>query len=140
MSERARSSTPQSATSTTNPALPSTSTSSNPKTLVAKVKQPPPPPKPVNVFSNDGSFLERFKKEKIEVQEKNEQDKALARKKALDDRFKNRGKRPASSQTSSSATSDAKKPKLSAYEREVAELSRNAELRDEGVGVRATLK
>ncbi|KAK4701047.1 hypothetical protein P7C70_g5188, partial [Phenoliferia sp. Uapishka_3] len=100
-----------------------------------------PPPKPVNVFSNDGSFLERFKKTSVEEQLKKSQDEALARKKALDDRIKNRGKRPAPS----TADGEAAKKKVatetvdSAYKRQVEKLSGH-NLKDEGVGIRPTLK
>ncbi|GBB87918.1 hypothetical protein RclHR1_01440033, partial [Rhizophagus clarus] len=47
----------------------------------------------INIFSNDGSFLDRFKKMKAEEDEKKKQLEALERKKAFEDRIKNRGKR-----------------------------------------------
>ncbi|KAG2070266.1 hypothetical protein BDR04DRAFT_607282 [Suillus decipiens] len=53
----------------------------------------PPKPKPVNVFSNDGSFLERFQRNKKEEENKRKAEEALARKKQFDDRFRKRGKR-----------------------------------------------
>ncbi|BGP56248.1 hypothetical protein JCM8202_001431 [Rhodotorula sphaerocarpa] len=57
--------------------------------------------KPKNLFSNDGSFLERFKKNAVPTadQEKREREEALARKKALEDRFKKRGKRSSAAST-----------------------------------------
>ncbi|KAG2337050.1 hypothetical protein BDR05DRAFT_805332 [Suillus weaverae] len=39
----------------------------------------PPKPKPVNVFSNDGSFLERFQRSKKEKEDKRKAEEALAR-------------------------------------------------------------
>lgn len=74
--------------------------------------------------------------------------------KALADRFKNRGKRPAPSSvdpptTPASTSADAssageassgKRMKLSEYEKEVARLSTGKGLREEGVGVNALLK
>ncbi|KAH9924325.1 uncharacterized protein BXZ73DRAFT_91313 [Epithele typhae] len=72
----------------------------------------PPKPKPVNVFSNDGSFLERFQRLKKEEDEKKKQEDVITkcvsnpccvamdlicsrhrRKREFDSRFKNRGKR-----------------------------------------------
>ncbi|KAG1780711.1 hypothetical protein EV702DRAFT_734962 [Suillus placidus] len=53
----------------------------------------PPKPKPVNVFSNDGSFLERFQRSKKEEEDKRKAEEALARQRQFDDRFRKRGKR-----------------------------------------------
>ncbi|KAG2138575.1 uncharacterized protein EDB93DRAFT_1330417 [Suillus bovinus] len=53
----------------------------------------PPKPKPVNVFSNDGSFLERFQRSRKDEEDKRKAQEALARKKQFDDRFRKRGKR-----------------------------------------------
>jgi hypothetical protein len=64
---------------------PSTSTSTSTSTTAAGPfasarKSAPPPPKPVNVFSSDGSFLQRFKKQNEEAtKEKQKQEEALAR-------------------------------------------------------------
>ncbi|PFH51218.1 hypothetical protein AMATHDRAFT_59484 [Amanita thiersii Skay4041] len=55
--------------------------------------------KPVNVFTNDGSFLERFQRNKKEEEEKKKQEEILHRKKYFDNRFKNRGKRPRTEDT-----------------------------------------
>ncbi|KAG8871475.1 hypothetical protein FRB97_008651, partial [Tulasnella sp. 331] len=77
-------------TTTVSPALP------GPSVPPAK-SQSASKPKPVNVFSNDGSFLERFQRTKKEEDEKKKQDEATTRKRAFDDRFKNRGKRKAAS-------------------------------------------
>lgn len=46
-----------------------------------------------NVFTNDGLFLQRFKRAKDEKDEKDEREKALKRKQELERRIKNRGKR-----------------------------------------------
>ncbi|KAF8547629.1 hypothetical protein OG21DRAFT_1501473 [Imleria badia] len=54
----------------------------------------PPKPKPVNVFSNDGSFLEHFQCSKQEEEDIQKGEEALIKKKQFADRFKNRGKRP----------------------------------------------
>ncbi|GAA6058908.1 hypothetical protein JCM10212_002860 [Sporobolomyces blumeae] len=118
------------------------------KAPVAKTKAPSAPPsKPANVFSNDGSFLERFKKGALTEaeKEKEEREKALARKKALEDRFKNRGKRRAPSTESDSSTSKKKKDgedgtsTLTAYQREVKRLESRS-LKDEGYEMRPMLK
>ncbi|KIK41182.1 hypothetical protein CY34DRAFT_221468 [Suillus luteus UH-Slu-Lm8-n1] len=53
----------------------------------------PPKPKPVNVFSNDGSFLERFQRSKKDQEDKRKAEEALARQREFDDRFRKRGKR-----------------------------------------------
>ncbi|KAI9295163.1 hypothetical protein K502DRAFT_365228 [Neoconidiobolus thromboides FSU 785] len=49
----------------------------------------------LNVFTNDGSFLERFKSMQKEQDEAKKREIALKRKKELEDRIKNRGKRSA---------------------------------------------
>ncbi|KAK0187689.1 hypothetical protein F5146DRAFT_1226089 [Armillaria mellea] len=58
---------------------------------------PPPKPKPglkpVNVFSNDGSFLDRIQRSMKEVDEKRKREEELERKRNFDNRFRNRGKR-----------------------------------------------
>lgn len=98
--------------------------------------------KPTNIFSSDGNFLDRFKKKPADVEEKDEKIKAAARAKALEDRIKNRGKkRPSTSGEGEEAGSKKKKvePELTAYEKEVAK-ARGRELKDEGVGIRPTLK
>ncbi|KAJ9054311.1 hypothetical protein DSO57_1015904 [Entomophthora muscae] len=46
-----------------------------------------------NVFTNDGNFLQRFKRAKDELDEKDEREKSLKRKQELERRIKNRGKR-----------------------------------------------
>ncbi|KAK0504377.1 hypothetical protein EDD18DRAFT_1345274 [Armillaria luteobubalina] len=55
--------------------------------------------KPVNVFSNDGSFLDRIQRSMkgISLQEtdaKRKREEELERKRNFDNRFRNRGKRP----------------------------------------------
>ncbi|KAG9291088.1 hypothetical protein G9A89_012960 [Geosiphon pyriformis] len=60
---------------------------------VTNVKNVPSSTPAINIFSNDGSFLDRFKKMKAEEDEKKKQREALERKKAFEDRIKNRGKR-----------------------------------------------
>ncbi|EJF63259.1 hypothetical protein BD309DRAFT_989486 [Dichomitus squalens] len=94
-----------------------------------------PKPKPVNVFSNDGSFLERFQRLKKEEDEKKKQEEILAkcgsftlnlsciatnhlrlphRKREFDNRFKNRGKRrsPDTSSSTPATENPAKKAKV----------------------------
>ncbi|CAH7669563.1 hypothetical protein PPACK8108_LOCUS4418 [Phakopsora pachyrhizi] len=102
--------------------------------------------KAMNVFTNDGSFLERFKKMKEEEVEKKKQREALARKQAFEQRIKNRGKRSVEKtevESSSSASQPNKKSKTedeeNAYLREVRKLQGHS-LRDEGAGVRALVK
>ncbi|POY71908.1 hypothetical protein BMF94_5065 [Rhodotorula taiwanensis] len=115
--------------------------------------------KPKNLFSNDGSFLERFKKAAVPTpdQERKEREEALARKKALEDRFKNRGKRPAAGTASGSKSTspgveesdpskrrrttgngDADRP-LTEYEKEVRKLEAR-HLKDEGSSLRSLMK
>ncbi|KAF8228792.1 hypothetical protein L208DRAFT_1403164 [Tricholoma matsutake] len=50
--------------------------------------------KPTNVFSNDGSFLERFQRIRKEEEDKKKEQEALDKKRNFDNRFRNRGKRP----------------------------------------------
>ncbi|KAF9533199.1 hypothetical protein CPB83DRAFT_890317 [Crepidotus variabilis] len=62
-----------------------------------------PPPKLTNVFTDDGSFLDRIRRSMKslhtygiqEEEDKKKDQTALERKKNFADRFKNRGKRPA---------------------------------------------
>ncbi|KAG9009535.1 hypothetical protein FRB94_011952 [Tulasnella sp. JGI-2019a] len=100
-------------------------------------------PKPVNVFSNDGSFLERFQRTKKEEDEKKKQEEATARKRAFDDRFKNRGKRKAvspSAEEPSDSTPPVKKAKeLTQYEKEVKSYEGRS-LKDQGIGIRPLVK
>jgi len=98
------------------------------------------------VFSNDGSFLERFQRIKKEEEEKQKQDDMLARKRDFDNRFKTRGKRPAESPNSSStaaADPPSKKMKtekeLTQYEKEVKSYAGRS-LKDNGTGVRPLVK
>lgn len=126
------------------------------------------PVKPANVFSNDGSFLERFKKSSAPPvdSDKQEREKALARKKAMEDRFKNRGKRTATPTSNddnlspeskkfkkttttggSKGSDDPNRPQqnddsssqLTAYQREVQKLNARS-LKDEGYEMRPLLK
>ncbi|KZT19983.1 hypothetical protein NEOLEDRAFT_1076638 [Neolentinus lepideus HHB14362 ss-1] len=102
--------------------------------------------KPANVFSNDGSFLERFQRIKREEEEKKKQEEALAKKRNFDDRFRKRGKRatPESSVPAESTVDEpvAKKAKsdstLTEYERQVK--SYGTSLKDIGIGVRPLVK
>ncbi|CAG8673328.1 6338_t:CDS:2 [Dentiscutata heterogama] len=71
----------------------STPASSNGSTSGKSSKNVPSSTPAINIFSNDGSFLDRFKKMKAEEDEKKKQLGALERKKAFEDRIKNRGKR-----------------------------------------------
>ncbi|KAF8885673.1 hypothetical protein CPB84DRAFT_122963 [Gymnopilus junonius] len=58
-------------------------------------KSKSPAVKPPNVFSNDGSFLDRIRRSMQEEDDKKKETEALERKKNFADRFKNRRKRPA---------------------------------------------
>ncbi|KAH7924516.1 hypothetical protein BV22DRAFT_1090721, partial [Leucogyrophana mollusca] len=102
--------------------------------------------KPTNVFTNDGSFLERFQRNKKEEDEKKKQEEALARKRQFDDRFKRRGKRPPPDSCSSVTipeTPPAKKSKtdepLTDYQKEVRGYAGRS-LKDAGTGVRPLVK
>ncbi|EPQ54680.1 hypothetical protein GLOTRDRAFT_130030 [Gloeophyllum trabeum ATCC 11539] len=104
-----------------------------------------PKVKPANVFSNDGSFLERFQRIKQEEDEKKKQEEALARKRTFDERFKKRGKRASPEATVPTDTTDepaVKKAKsdkpLTDYERQVK--SYGTSLKDSGIGVRPLVK
>jgi len=110
--------------------------------------------KPVNVFSNDGSFLERFQRGKQEEDDRRKAEDALAKKRQFADRFKNRGKRPSPPDSSPAVTNTddvdpnpAKKPKLedatsnSKYRHEVRDqTSRILKNTGTGTGVHALVK
>ncbi|EGF99301.1 uncharacterized protein MELLADRAFT_68691 [Melampsora larici-populina 98AG31] len=83
--------------------------------------------------TNDGSFLERFKKMKEEEVEKKKQEDALQRKQAFEQRIKNRGKRSADSDEKSSSKKPKPEDEDNAYLREVRKLQGHS-LRDEGAG------
>ncbi|BGP00123.1 hypothetical protein RTBOTA2_003682 [Rhodotorula toruloides] len=121
---------------------PSPSTSASTPVVPAK-KGAEPPQKPRNLFSNDGSFLERFKKNAVPTadQEKKEREEVLARKKALEERFKKRGKRHADSTADAPAGKKKKDDEegLTEYQKEVRRLEART-LKDEGYGSRALLK
>ncbi|RHZ68251.1 hypothetical protein Glove_296g52 [Diversispora epigaea] len=70
-----------------------TPASNNASTIGKASKNVPSSTPAINIFSNDGNFLDRFKKMKAEEDEKKKQLDALERKKAFEDRIKNRGKR-----------------------------------------------
>ncbi|MBW0533835.1 hypothetical protein O181_073550 [Austropuccinia psidii MF-1] len=96
--------------------------------------------KAMNVFTSDGSFLERFKKMKEEEVEKKKQADALARKQAFEQRIKNRGKRTADTNNSGQTNKKSKtEEEENAYLKEVRKLQGHS-LRDEGAGVRALVK
>ncbi|GAA5929105.1 uncharacterized protein JCM15063_004052 [Sporobolomyces koalae] len=114
--------------------------------IASKPKGPATAPaKPANVFSNDGSFLERFKKSATTPvdQEKEEREKALARKKAMEDRFKRRGKRPSTADVDAESNKKSKAAEddstLTAYQKEVKRLASRS-LKDEGYEMRPMLK
>ncbi|KAI0754798.1 hypothetical protein C8Q80DRAFT_1141170 [Daedaleopsis nitida] len=106
---------------------------------------PHPKTKPVNVFSNDGSFLERFQRLKKEEDEKKKQEDTLAKKREFDSRFKNRGKRRSPDAPSSTTTTEnpAKKPKveepMNQYQKELQNYA-DRSLKDSGIGVRPLVK
>ncbi|KAK0487821.1 hypothetical protein IW261DRAFT_1450160 [Armillaria novae-zelandiae] len=76
---------------------------------------PPPKPKPavkpVNVFSNDGSFLDRIQRSMKESDENRKREEELQRKRNFDNRFRNRGKRPLPAADSTPADPPTKKQK-----------------------------
>jgi len=115
-----------------------------------------PKSRPVNLFSNDGSFLERFQRNKKEENEKKAAENLTQKKRTFEDRFKNRGKRPAPSDSDGAAGSSgsaaaaaaesggsAKKLKtdkvLTQYEKEVQSYESRS-LKDQGIGVRPLVK
>ncbi|KAI0074366.1 hypothetical protein K474DRAFT_1665463 [Panus rudis PR-1116 ss-1] len=113
----------------------------------SKSSTPKPKVKPVNVFSNDGSFLERFQQLKKDEEEKKRQEEILAKKRAFDNRFKTRGKRPPPppSDSNSATEPSPKKPKvdepLTQYEQEVKNYAGNGQgLKDGGSGIRPLVK
>ncbi|KAG6835917.1 hypothetical protein H0H93_013377 [Arthromyces matolae] len=89
-------------------------------------------PKPVNVFTNDGSFLER-------VQRSKKLTAWIFRKKHFDDRFRNRGKRRAQPEVGTEEPS-AKKPKPSdasteaEYGKQLRSLEHRDGMKDSGSG------
>ncbi|GAA97008.1 hypothetical protein E5Q_03682 [Mixia osmundae IAM 14324] len=104
--------------------------------------------KPIkNIFSNDGSFLDKFSKvTALDVQQQRERE-ALQRRKDLANRFKKRGKAsapPALDQNAKRAKTDSSaSPQLSAHEqaylREVAN-AKGASLKDHGEGQHSLLR
>ncbi|KAF8648477.1 hypothetical protein AX16_006258 [Volvariella volvacea WC 439] len=90
-------------------ALPAPSSSASSRASSTKPGQ-----KPVNVFSNDGSFLERFQRARKEEEDKKKELEAADRKKAFNDRFKNRGKRGRPTATPSTEPSQLPTPYPSA--------------------------
>ncbi|GJF00322.1 hypothetical protein PsYK624_166070 [Phanerochaete sordida] len=70
-----------------------------------------PKPKPVNIFSNDGTFLERFQRMKRDEEDRKKQEEALARKREFDNRFRKRGKRPSPPLEDSNDTAEISPPK-----------------------------
>ncbi|RPD62597.1 hypothetical protein L226DRAFT_532412 [Lentinus tigrinus ALCF2SS1-7] len=102
-------------------------------------------PKPVNVFSNDGSFLERFQRLKKEEDEKKKQEEIITKKREFDSRFKNRGKRrsPDTSSSTPATENPAKKLKtdepLNQYQKELQQYA-DKSLKDSGIGVRPLVK
>ncbi|THH32416.1 hypothetical protein EUX98_g1772 [Antrodiella citrinella] len=114
--------------------------SSRPNNAAAHAKT-----KPTNVFSNDGSFLQRFQHLKKDEEEKKKQEEVLARKRQFDSRFKARGKRPSPESADDEAVTEspAKKTKtdapLTQYEKEVKSYAGRS-LKDNGIGVRPLVK
>ncbi|TFY74151.1 hypothetical protein EWM64_g9861 [Hericium alpestre] len=105
-----------------------------------------PKVKPVNVFTNDGSFLERFQRLQKDEDEKKKQEEILAKKRMFDSRFKKRGKRPTPDSSDSKDTAadpPAKKAKpdepMSQYQKEVKTYAGRS-LKDDGIGVRPLVK
>ncbi|KAF8575483.1 hypothetical protein K439DRAFT_1419774 [Ramaria rubella] len=108
-------------------------------------------PKAANVFTNDGSFLERFQRSKKEEEEKKKTEEDAMRKRNFEERFKKRGKRlvedtlvsdPADDHPSKRAKNDKDKDKdqpLTQYEKEVKSYAGRS-LKDDGIGVRPLVK
>lgn len=105
-------------------------------------------PKALNVFTNDGSFLERFQRTKKEEEEKKKSEDALARKRDFNNRFKNRGKRPppdsSDDSTATAENTSVKRHKfddkpLTDYEKQVKSYAGRS-LKDNGIGVRPLVK
>ncbi|KAN0074638.1 hypothetical protein V8E55_011687 [Tylopilus felleus] len=126
------------------------SASSSSTSLPSTTSKAPAKPKPVNVFSNDGSFLERFQRSKQEEEDKRKAEEALAKKRQFADRFKTRGKRPPPPDSPHAVTSTdldptpAKKARLgdvpsSEYQKEVRDQAGRI-LKDTGTGVRPLVK
>ncbi|KAH7096412.1 hypothetical protein BKA62DRAFT_510459 [Auriculariales sp. MPI-PUGE-AT-0066] len=78
----------------------------------ATASKPAVKPKPTNVFSNDGSFLERFQRHKTGPDDKQKTDDDLKKKREFDQRFKNRRKRvaPEPDEAPRSATPESQPP------------------------------
>ncbi|KAI5123143.1 hypothetical protein M0805_000846 [Coniferiporia weirii] len=138
-------------TSTSTPSSASASGSGSSSTSTSKSSHKP---KPTNVFSDDGSFLERFQRVKREDEDKKKRDQELESKRMFESRFRNRGKRRApsaeptlvdsSDSASASTSASSKKAKLetekplTAYEKEVKSYSDS--LKDNGMGIRPLVK
>ncbi|CCL98528.1 uncharacterized protein FIBRA_00527 [Fibroporia radiculosa] len=107
----------------------------------------PSKPKPTNVFSNDGSFLERFQRIKKDEEETRKQEEILARyaKRNFDERFKKRGKRPPLDASNSDSTIEPSRKKrktdepMTSYHNQVRNYA-DRSLKDDGIGVRPLVK
>lgn len=117
--------------------------------------------KKINTFSNDGSFLARFQQLKADDKGSPSAESAVERKKIMEDRFRNRGKKRSSGgsaephqaspearsssavqeedPTSTKRQRDTKPNEDSEYLREVRNLEKSS-LKDSGAGVRALVK
>jgi len=134
--------------STPQPSTPTTG-SSTPNSFMATAKTVSQPKnKPINVFSNDGSFLERFQRSKMEEEEKKKQEDTLKKKREFDERFKNRRKRPHQESNDAPAPLPDDHPSkkvrpndipLTRYEKELTNYSGKI-LKDGGTGVRSLIK
>ncbi|KAF8157959.1 hypothetical protein B0H34DRAFT_706932 [Crassisporium funariophilum] len=121
-----------------------------------RVKSKSPPARPSNVFSNDGSFLDRIRRSMKEEDDKKKEREALLRKKNFEHRFKTRGKRPStpvdgpscSESTPESDQPPRKKTKPSAQEEDTSPqaqyqkdlASYTTSLKGTGTGVRPLIK
>ncbi|KAI0040110.1 hypothetical protein FA95DRAFT_1585117 [Auriscalpium vulgare] len=140
------SSTPQPA-SGSGYASPARSSSSTPAPTAHMSKTSAHKPKPTNVFSNDGSFLERFQRLQKDEEERKKQDELLEKKRTFDNRFKNRGKRSSPDDPSSKTSADdppSKKARadapMSQYEKELKSYNGGRILKEDGMGVRPLVK
>ncbi|KAF8514227.1 hypothetical protein BU17DRAFT_68469 [Hysterangium stoloniferum] len=124
----------------------SSSVSKNSKVNAARTK-------PTNVFSNDGTFLERFQRLKREEEEKKKTEQDATRKLQFEERFKKRGKRPTPDTPATTHDADdlpSKKLKIendaplmadvsAQYEKDVHTYAGRS-LKDNGTGIRPLVK
>ncbi|TDL17739.1 hypothetical protein BD410DRAFT_539695 [Rickenella mellea] len=125
-----RGSTPASHTSATPAPLPSTHTKAKPKAT--------------NVFSDDGSFLERIQRSKMVEVESQKLKEESVKKISFEDRFRGKRRMPEDDESSTVNTEDPPSKKvrsdgeLTEYQKEVKSYS--GSLKDTGTGIRPLVK